>query len=348
VRRVTGNITGELSPLTYRDLFEASFRSTWSAAPTGDQSVFTSVAADHTLSTMTFGAGNPVTAGFRTGMVVQFSGLTTGTANNGVNFTILSFGGTGNRTVTVSPPPATMTAETTFTMTSTGRSLIIPSTGHVSRKAAVEIFNEDVDIARLFTECRVGGFDIKLPATGMSTIQFEFTGRDMDVLSAGTAPFFTSPLAPTTSGLLCAVNGLLRIGGATVAVVTACDIKHTLQQTADPVVGSNIVPEIFEGRNNITGQLTAFFQDVTLINDFLNESEIELLVYLTTTSAAGSPAMSFYLPRIKLGGADLQTTGEGGQMITIPFQALKYETTATTASGIENTTMQIWDSEVDT
>jgi hypothetical protein len=29
VRRVAGNISGELSPLTYKDLFEASFRANW-------------------------------------------------------------------------------------------------------------------------------------------------------------------------------------------------------------------------------------------------------------------------------------------------------------------------------
>jgi hypothetical protein len=33
-------------------------------------------------------------------------------------------------------------------------------------------------------------------------------------------------------------------------------------------------------------------------------------------------------------------------MITIPFQCLKYETTPTATSGIDNTTLQIWDSEV--
>jgi hypothetical protein len=43
--------------------------------------------------------------------------------------------------------------------------------------------------------------------------------------------------------------------------------------------------------------------------------------------------MSFSLPRVKLGGA-IATTGEQGQMITIPYQALKYEDTA----GIPQTT----------
>ena len=80
------------------------------------------------------------------------------------------------------------------------------------------------------------------------------------------------------------------------------------------------------------------------MKDFVNETEIDLVAYLTTASAPGSPAMSFYLPRLKLGGADLATTGEQGQMITIPYQALKYEGAA--ARDVDNTTIQIWDSEV--
>jgi hypothetical protein len=350
VHRVTGNIQGELSPLTYRDLFEASFRSTWTVAPTGLPADFTSVAADSTTSTFTFASGDPVAKGFRVGQGIQFTLLSAPT-NNAQNYVITSFSGTTNQVVHVFPPPTTMAADTTFTVAATGRSVWVPSTGFVSRKCALEVFNSDVDVARLFTECRVGGFDVKLPASGMSTIQFEFTGRDMTAYDATTtpvAPFFTAPLPVTTTGLLAAVNGLLQVGGTTVAVVTALDIKHTITLTAEPVVGSNLVPEIFMGRTNVTGQLTAFFQDVTLINDFKNESEISIMAFLTTTSAPSSPAMSFYLPRVKLGGADLQTTGEGGQMITLPFQALKYQATPVGTGGIENTTIVVWDSEVDT
>jgi hypothetical protein len=219
---------------------------------------------------------------------------------------------------------------------------MIPSTAHVRRKVAIEIYNEDVDIARLFTELRVGGFNVQLPATGMATVDFEFSGRDMELYETTAAPFFTAPIAPSTTNLLAAVNGQLRIGGLTVAVVTAMNIQHALALTAEPVVGSNLVPEIFSGRSVITGQMTAFFNDATLINDFKNETEIDVIAYLTTASAPGSPAMSFYLPRVKLGGADLATTGEGGQMITLPFQALKYQGTA---AGIPQTTIQVWDSE---
>src|SRR4029077_16345826 len=119
--------------------------------------------------------------------------------------------------------------------------------------------------------------------------------------------------------------------------------QNAITLTADAVVGANISPEIFAGRNVVTGQLTAFFFDSPLIKDFVNQTEIDLLVYLTTASTPGAPAMSFYLPRVKLGGADVAMTGEQGQIITIPYQALKYQGST---PGVPQTTIQIWDSEV--
>lgn len=341
-KRVQGNISGELSPLTYADFFEAACRGTWSnAAVTADETDFTSVAADNPTSKFTFSGGDPVSEGFRVGQVIRFTGLSEA-ANNSRNFVILAFGGASNREVTVYPAPTTMTADSEFDVTTVGRQLIVPSSGHVSRKVAVEIWNEDVDIARLFTENRVGGFNVQLPATGMATVDFDLMGRNMLVLEDSSAPFFTAPSAATTTGLLAAVNGLLRIGGDTVAVVTAANIQMQLSPSAEAVVGSDLVPEIFLGRANVTGQMTAFFDSPDLIEDFVNESEIEFLGYLTTTNDPASPAMVFYLPRIKLGGADLQTQGEGGQSITLPFQALKHPGSA----GVEATTIQIVDTEV--
>lgn len=344
VKRVQGNISGELSPLTYADFFEAAFRGTWAAAVTASQSDFTSVSADNATSKFTFSAGNPVTKGFRVGMMIRF-GTLSDADNNAKNFLILAFGGTQNREVTVYPTPDTMTADSAFTVASVGKSLVNPSSGFVSRKYAIEIWNQDVDVARLFTECRCGGFNAQLPASGIGTVDFDFMGRNMTMYEDSAAPFFSGPAAETTTGVVAAVNGLLRASGETIAVITGLNIQMQLSPSADPVVGSNLVPEIFLGRSNVSGQLTAFFENADLINDFVNESEIELLAYLTTTSAVNTPALTFYMPRVKLGGADLQTQGEGGQSITLPYQALK-STAVEASTGIASTTLQICDSEI--
>lgn len=342
-KRVQGPVSGELSPLTYADWFEAAFRGTWSAsAVSKDQTQFTSAAADNATSKFTFAAGNPVTEGFRVGMIVRF-GTLSDADNNGKNFLILAFGGTQNREMTVYPAPDSHSADTSFTIASVGRLLTVPASGHVSRKVAVEVWNEDVDVARLFTECRVAGFNMQLPASGMSTVEFPVMGRNLAIYEDSDAPFFSSPSAATTTGLLAAVNGLLRIGGEVVAYVTGANVQMDMSPSGDPVVGSNLVPEIFLGRANVTGQITAFFENPDLIQSFIDEDEIELMFYLTTTSAIDTPAVVVYLPRVKLGGADLQTQGEGGQSITLPFQALRYEGAA---PGVESTTIQIFDTQV--
>jgi hypothetical protein len=347
-RRVTGSVVaGEFSPKTYGDLFEASVRGTWEAAVSASDSDLTSISASSVTSKFTFGGGNPVTLGFRVGHIVRFTGLAT-TANNATNFLILGFSGSNNRVVEVYPAPTTMSAnspDAPFSMASAGKRLYVPSSGFVNRKFGFEIYNSDSEMARLFTECRVGGFNMQLPASGLATIDFPVMGRNMEIYENTASPFFTSPTAETTTGIFAAVNGLLRVNGSVQGVVTGLTIQLNRNPSGDPVVGQDVVPQVFLGRNNVTGQMTAFLENADLINNFLDEDEIEILAYLTTTNDPNSPACSIYLPRVKFGDADVATSGEAGQGITMPFQALKSNTTVATA-GIENTTLQLCDTEI--
>lgn len=344
--RVPGALSGELSPLTYEQWFEASMRGTWAAAVTASEADFTSVAAEAATRKLTFASGNPVTKGYRIGMGIRFGTLSEA-LNNSKTFVIVAFGGSNNREVTVHPAPTDMSADTGFTMTSVGRSLIMPvvAANQIKRKLALEHYRQDKDTADLFVEGRVGGFNLQLPASGMSTIEFPALFRDEEPYSGGAAPFFTDPTAQTTTGLLAAVNGMLRINGELSAVVTGLNILHAMELTGDPVVGSSLMPDITTGRSIVTGQITANYKDNTLFEAFRDESEIDILAYLTATSADAAPAMTFYLPRVKLGGAQKPLQGEGPQTITLPFTALEYEGVEAT-TGKQNTTLQIWDSEV--
>lgn len=341
IKRVTGSISGEFSPATYWDFIEAVCRGTAAAATAKSEAELTSVSADAGASTFTFGGGDPVSEGYRVGDIVRFTNLSE-SANNSTNFLILSFSGGSNRTMLVYPVPTSMGADTAFNITTVGQTVYVPSSGFVSRKFAIEEYFEDIDVARLFTECRVGGFNIALPATGLATVEIPLLGRDMVPYQDSNSPFFTSPTAETTTGIFAAVNGLIRVNGSTVGVVTGQTLNFALNPTADPVVGQDFVPEIFLGRANVTGQITAMFEDIDLINNFVDEDEIEILTYLTTTSAVDSPAASIYLPRVKFGGADLALQGEGSQILTLPYQALKY---TGSGAGIETTTVRFADTQ---
>jgi hypothetical protein len=336
---VQGNaVSGEWSPGSYFDYMEAACRGTRAAATALSNTDLTSAAFDSSGSTVTFASGDPVALGLRNGDIVNFTNLATA-GNDNVNFLILSFGGTSNRTVTIYPAPITESADTTFNVTTVGKSVFIPATGHVSRKFGFEIYDPDIDLSRLYTECRVGGFSLKLPATGMSTVDIPVMGRWLEVNSGGGA-FFSSPTAATTTGNFAAVNGVLYVGGSKVGVVTGLNIDLKMAMTGDAVVGQNFSPEIFLGKAAVSGTATALLQDGTYLNDFKNETEISILTYLTTTSAVNSPAATIYLPRIKLTDADVATSGEGGQILTLPFTALKADGTV---HGDEATTIRITD-----
>ena len=339
VKRVNGSINGELSPGTYWDFIEAALRGTETAAVAKTEAELTSVAADNVTSKFTFGGGDPVTEGYRVGMVIRFTNLSEA-LNNAKNFLILGFGGTSNREVTVHPAPTTMSADSAFNVTSVGKRVITPASAHVSRKFAVEHYFADLDIYELFTECRVGGMNFNLPATGMAAVEIPMMGRDMETGSGGSAPFFTAPADVTGTGILAAVNGLIRVQGVNQGVITGAQVNINLNPESPAVVGQNFVPEIFLGRTEVSGQLTAFLEDLTLVDYFRNETEVSVLLYLLALSAAAADPMTIFLPKVKLGNAQAGVEGEGGVPITMPFQGLRY---SGSAAGIDTTTIAFCD-----
>lgn len=343
VGHVEGNITGELSPETYFDFFEAIHRDTRVGVVTATQSTLTSVAFDSVAGTATFAGGNPVTAGLFVGDVIRFTSLTTVAANNNVNFTILSFGGGTNRVLTLDPKPVTGAADTTLTLTRPGSSTLVPSSGQVARKVAVEVYHDDLDVARLYRENRLSMYKLTLPASGMTTCEFGLMGRAATALTGGAAPYFTAPAAATTTGVVASIDGALLLGGVKSGVITAIDFELNLNPSQADVIGQNFPAEVFLGRANCTGTFSAFLSDTTLWADFENETELQLLLRVTTTSDPDSPVITILLPRIKLGTADLNLTGEAQQTISSTFQALLY---VGTTPGVPATTVRIMDSEV--
>ena len=339
VKRVTGSINGELSPGTYWDFLEAALRGTETAALADSNTEFTSVAADNATSKFTFAGGDPVSEGYRIGMVIRFTNLSEA-LNNSKNFVITGFGGASNREVTVYPAPTTMGADTTFNIVSVGKRVIAPASAHVSRKFAIEHYFSDLDIYELFTECRVGGMNFNLPATGMATVEIPMMGRDMETGSAGSAPFFTTPTDVAGTGILAAVNGLIRVQGVNQGVITGAQLNINLNPESPPVVGQSFVPKIFLGRTEVSGQLTAFFEDLTLVNYFRNETEISVLLYLLASTDNAADAMTIFLPKVKLGNAQAGVEGEGGVPITMPFQALRF---LGSTPGVDQTTIAVCD-----
>jgi hypothetical protein len=79
------------------------------------------------------------------------------------------------------------------------------------------------------------------------------------------------------------------------------------------------------GRANLTGNLSIFFENATLANKFLDETESALI--FTLTDLKGN-SYRFTIPRIKYTGATKSIT-ENNTVLDFPFQALADSTTST-------------------
>ncbi len=157
-----------------------------------------------------------------------------------------------------------------------------------------------------------------------------------------TASAWTFEEIPDEEGLTAAVNGLLRIGGVDLGIVTGLSLNINNGDTTDPVVGSNLVPFVYQGIQDITGQFTALFFDGVPRDAFLNETEIELDVMLTCDNSINADFLNLVLPRIKLGGA-AKDDKPGAIVRTYPFQALK-QTGGGAGTTHDATTLMVQDS----
>lgn len=342
-RRAAGDISGELSPLTYEAFMEAACRGTWAAQADITQATGAMSSATLSISSnvITASGGSFITSGLRVGMVIRLtSGFVAGNMNKNLTITALT-------ATAITVVGHTLTNEAgpiaTWTIDIPGKSVYIPETSHVNRSFTFEINYPDIDASELFTGCRIGRMQVGLPATGMSTMTLGVMGKDGTYLSGANAPYFTGTVtAPTSTGILAAVNGSLLVAGTAVAVVTGMELTLDLGPQSDAVVGSNSVPEIFLGTANLTGNMTVLFQDTTFLDYFDDETEVSLMVRLDTSQAVDSEFIQIVLPRIKFGTANISRQGNGGVPVTMSFQALKKATT----TGWEATTLWIQDSQV--
>jgi hypothetical protein len=339
VRRVSGKVTGELSPRTYQDFFAAALRRDFTAGVSA-ASVSLTIAGSGPTYTITRGSGSYLTDGFKVGDVVR---ITAGSVNaNNLNKNALIVTLTATVATVLVLNGSTMTAEgpiATCTIAVTGRKTFVPTTGHTDRSFSIEHWFSDVPTSEVFDGCKISKIALALPPTGMVTVDMDVMGQDV---TTSASQYFTSPTAATSTGCLASVNGILRLGGSTIATLTGLSIEISSNQTGDPVVGSNVVPQMFPGRVLVSGQATAYFDSGTLRDAFIAESELELIGAFSTGSAANAEFMTFVLPRIKLGGAS-KNDGESGIVQTIPFTAL-FNSAGGSGTTTEQTTIVVQDS----
>jgi hypothetical protein len=334
-KRVTGNITGELSPKTYQDFMAAVARGSWSSAVAKSNTEFTSVTISSGVATV--GASTWAAQGYRVGDVIRFTNLSV-SANNSKNFLITALSSTA---ATLSPSPTDNTSDTAFNVTTVGRKVFMPETSQTNNLFAIEHYWADVDLARVFSECAIGSMSLSMPSEGLVGVDFGVLGRGMTQYATGSSPFFSSPTAALTTSPLSTVGGRITVGGTVQGIVTGATVNIDNQLSGTPVAFQNFLPAVFSGKQIVTGELQMYFEDDTHLTSFINETEVEVALLLTDDSSSDADFVSIFMPRVKFMAANFGSSIEGGVPITLPFTALKKATT----TGYDATTISFQDSQ---
>lgn len=204
--------------------------------------------------------------------------------------------------------------------------------GTTLKSLSVEDYLADIDQAKLFTGMVVSQASFSMQPNQMVTTTFSMIGKDMS-LSASEKTI----TAATINQPFDAYSGDFRIGnfdGALSALTAVTSIDFTINNNVNPtfVIGESSTPQLEYGRCEIEGTITAYIEDATLINRFLNETETAFDVSVNDPS--GSNEYKFFFPKVKINSADTPVENPQSRLVTLSFVALYDDAVGGEASNI--------------
>lgn len=219
-----------------------------------------------------------------------------------------------------------------------GKKLSVPSTGHTKDYFTIEDRHLDISHSTLIQDARVGTITIDIAPGAHATVSTQFLGRNATYPGAA---HFASPTAEPTGALLAGPEGKLRYDGADSAVLTSLQITIGSNAEVKGVIGSNVSPDVFTSGVRVNGSLGALFDGGAVLENFDDEKEGPLFVYLFADSTPGSEFLVMKLPNAKINGADKSTDGTA-----ITLSGNYSAGRQTTGTAVDLTTIAFIDSSV--
>jgi hypothetical protein len=343
LRSTSGTLSGVLSPNTYSTLFGSLLRKVFTATTAQTGKSLTIAAATLGIYPLTVASGTLLTGGFKVGDVIRLSVGSLNAANISKNLLITAIA--SDTACSVRPVNGVaLVAEGPIagcTVTVVGKKSIAAATSQTQEYWAIEEWYNDISVSDYFTDTVVGSADIGLPSEGNATVSFGFAG--LEKTQSGTQ-VLTGATAATTTSVLTAVNGIVTVNGLAIGNVTGASIKIDCGATnMGAVVGSDNSPDVQRGRITVSGQLTAFFQDVAFSTLFDAATNFGIILVVAEDQTAAANFVSFSMSSVKFSG-DSKDDGEKGIVATLPFTA-QINATGSTTTANDLTIISIQDSQ---
>jgi hypothetical protein len=186
-----------------------------------------------------------------------------------------------------------------------------------ARSFTIERHHEDIDKYIRSTGCSFNSMSLSVAPNSMVTGSFSVIGKDLT--TAGTAITGATYPAATTTDPFDSFTGAITEGGSSIAVVTALELNIENGMEAQYVVGDSTTLQPPLAKSTVTGSITAYFENTTLIDKFINETSSAIT--FTLTDAAGNDYV-FNMPNVKYNSGNPEVGGAGAITVTLDFIAL--------------------------
>jgi hypothetical protein len=183
-----------------------------------------------------------------------------------------------------------------------------------------EDYMADIDQARLYTGCAVNQATFSMAPNQMVTVTYEIIGKQGTIGATEKTTTSAAVNAPFD-----AYSGDFRIAdhdGSLAAISSVTSLEFTVNNNLGPtfVIGEETTPQLEYGRCEIEGTITAYIEDATLINRFIDETETEFDI--TVNDPSGSNEYRFYFPKVKINSAETPVENPQSRLVTMEFVAL--------------------------
>ena len=306
-RSVAGSYTTVLRVGAQYELFEALFRSTWTAAFTVTEATMTSITTP-TTSTIVAAAGSWITQGVKVGDVVRLTNHSTA-GNNSINLLVTAVTAS---TLTVAGAPLTVNAvaDTAFTLSVAKRL----GQGVVSRYFTFEEYHTDIDQSETFTDCMVSSADFALQPDGSVQVTFGIVGINAVSNASGASPVFTAPTQYQGANLV-AVDATILKDGVAVTDLTGFSLNMDMAAQLLAVIGATTSPDVFPNNTAVSGSISAPRADLAWLDSFIAETEHSFLLHLVEPESQPKDHLTLFLPLTKLMESPDAPLGGDGPMI---------------------------------
>lgn len=194
--------------------------------------------------------------------------------------------------------------------------------GVTRRSFTIERFHADVGKYLRSTGCNFNSMSLSIAPNSMVTGSFGVIGKSMSV--SGSLLTDATYADDTTSEPFDSFTGSITEGGSSIATITSLELTVDNGAEALYVVGSDstLLPSV--GKSMVTGTVTAYFENSTLIDKFIAETSSALVFVLTDLDGS---SYTFTLPNIKYNSGNPEVSGPGAVTVSLDFIALYHVAT---------------------